>query len=239
MDTKNQPILLEESTLELIPYFLERLILVNTQQESNSSQDLRLHILALLSLYVSMEVGFVPETFQMSSENLRSKSSQIHWGFDRVRLDQCVSQPLPDTFKTQSHFRLNIKLINDETKCVLLLMRSGDSLFTSITSKEFKGQSLYLSAERYVPYVNKQKLARSFRALSDFSLELKNHLCLPIRDAILADNGQVFPGLLGLPEGQLDFILQYLKGQDLKHLAWTCSYLCLEVKNFKKRNKRG
>lgn len=230
----NEPILLEDSTLEKLPTYLEILIRENTKQESSSSQELRLLILALLAYYVSLEVGFVPESL-----NLSQKSSQVQWGFDRNRLKMCVTEPLPESFKNQTHFRLNMNLLNDDTSCVLLLMRSGDSLFTTITSKKLKGQSLYLSAGRYVPYVNKQKLAGSFRALSDFSMELKDKLCGPMRDAILADNNQVFPGLLGLPESHLDLIFKYLNATNLKHLAWTCTYLCKEVKNFKKRNKKN
>lgn len=233
--TKNlhEPILLEESTLEKVPATLEILIHENTKAASNSSQELRLHILALLTYYVSLEVGFVLENFSSSTN-----SNVVEWGFDKKRLNNCVSQQLPDSFIHQSHFRLNLNLINDDTSCVLLLMRSGDSLFTTITSKKFKGQSLYLSAARYVPYVNKRKISESFRCLNDFSIEIKNKLCGPIRDAILADHDQVFPGLTGLPETHLDSIFKYLSTKDLKHVAWTCWYLYKEVKNYKKRRNK-
>lgn len=225
-------ILLEESTFKTVPVFLSEFIHENTQQEVNSSQDLRLLILALIAYYVCLEQGFIPFEKDVTASN-----SSVEWGFNRNRM-KIYNKCLPSNFKQQTHFIANLKLKNDDTKCILLMMRSGDALMTTLTSDRFKGWSLYLSASRYVPNVNKKNLASSFRDLADFSVELKNKLYGPIRNEILASRGQVYPGLMGLPDGLLDGVLKYLSKKDVRNLASTCSILHRETKSYKERHKR-
>lgn len=215
--------LLEESTLDKLPEPLERLIAAITT-EFNSSQDCRLHLLAIAILYTTYEMGFTTTS--------QESPAFVKWGFDAQRIR---NEEIPNDFKRQTHFRCNLFLPGDPTKCVLLAMKSGESLLVTLTAEPFPGGSVALTASRFIPFFNRQKVAGSFRNLKELSCTVKN-VCYPVMNQILAERGQLYPGILGLPE--VDLVLRWLDAKSKQNLARACKDLADMVSNFRSRNKK-
>lgn len=256
----NQPLLLAESTTKAIPALLEDFIKKCDLSGFSSSQDCRISILAALIYYVTLESGFIPfesEQFDVDPQSMKPNSritvssndndsesscakrqkglGQIKFGFN-INHIRNFSQ-IPANFKRQTNFRVNLHLENSQVKCVMLMMRSGEGLLTTLTSEPYPGGSVLLSASRFVPYINKQNLASSFRNLSELSTMVKDKLCTPTMNQILSDNNQIFPGLLGLPP-ELDNIIVLLSASGKKSYALTCRKLNEEVRSYLRRRSK-
>lgn len=163
----NHPLLLAESTTKQLPELLENFIRSCDFSEFSSSQDCRVSILAALIYYVTLETGFIPYSrpeINPSQDNTVSTSTstkddgenngsvnnakrqkslaQVKWGFDINNLRAYCR--LPADFKRQTHFRINLHLEGSQVKCVLLMMRMGEGLLTTLTSETYPGMMILL-----------------------------------------------------------------------------------------------
>lgn len=156
--------LLEDTTIDEIPAPLASLLASTKDSFNSSSQECRLYVLALLNYYIALEIGLRTTPVPQRS---------VKWGFD---IQDIQTQQIPQNFKQQTHFKADLYLPGDRnaTRCVLLLMKSGESLFVTLTSEQWPGCSVVLSASRYVPFFNREKPASSFRNLRELSTTLKN-----------------------------------------------------------------
>lgn len=210
---EEQILIVENSTKDKIPQTLETFLLNLVESESFScTQDLRLHIMAALTYYLAIEMGFNPE---------KNLGSPPVYGFNKKRMKSVLQ--LPPNFKRQTHFRASLYFPGEDTEFSFVALKTGDSLMITLTSEKFPGGSLLLNCSRYVPFFNKKEPAKSLRNLQSLSFNTKNSF-FPVISRILWHHLSVpYNILFSYPTDKM--IYRYLSQEDLRNLGLTCKFL--------------
>jgi len=235
-----EKILLEESTLTKLPKYVENIFNVFLEQDQRNEAE----ILLALIYCISLESGFAVEDCQDRNIN-KSVPSPIFYGstFNK-KLTEIYSHKFPHTFKdekNQNFFKFNLTLINySKKKCILIAIRTGEYLITTLTNNDEAGYSWCLSIPRYVlsRRFTSKNMPSQFRNLPELSMLMKEHIFGPVRNCILAGTNNLFPGLTGLPVELSNLILVNLNLREVQNLSKTCWKLrCICVDHFESKYK--
>lgn len=228
-------ITLDQSTLQIIPCHLRKLILSLGRRPTQND------VMNALVMCAAMETGFIGDWCfnddTDADEVLRGYARNWSFSFDRRMIRDFARMPTYDDSITHKTFKLKFSLWPDNDihvhsldsgDFILVMARNADNSVMSST------KSIALPVSRYVisKNINLSNLPVSFRNLRELSMRLKNEIFLPLRNNILGSTPN--PSLQGI---DLDVILPYLKRKDVVSLASTCKSISAFCVPYITRNK--
>ncbi|KNC22927.1 hypothetical protein FF38_02881 [Lucilia cuprina] len=220
-------LLSDTSTENGVPRHVENLL-----QHFNSSQLSQAELVFLLAYIVALESGFANladnEESKLFVKSLTATSS-FH-----VKNILNLSRHKPNYCSTDAKTRFTLKLHTlidvqqaayNDLYALLTGFLTGDLLIITLTPAPktgAKGFSTTLSIPRYVlsMQAKNKTLHQRFRKLDELSYILREHLFVPMRCQQLNWlECWIYPSLDGMPAELYDYILKYLKKNQLKILA--------------------
>ncbi|XP_055380684.1 uncharacterized protein LOC129611519 [Condylostylus longicornis] len=214
--------LLEDSTLQKLPDYAETLLNIFMQSKQRSE----IELLIALIYCIALESGFAVESCLNSNDNENLHLSFFYGSTYNKIFAETYSSHFPDILPdkiNQNFYKFTLLLANyPQYKCVFVAIRTGEYLVVTLTNCHSPGYSWCLSVPRYVLTRTSNNFQRLFRNLQELSMLMKNHLFGPVRNLILAQSNNLFPGLTGLPVELCCVILRNLNNTDLQSLSKTC-----------------
>lgn len=208
-------ILVEDSTLLELPSHALSII---TNLNSTNAYELLFGIIYALSL----ETGFILHNSESDTKFI------TNWGssFSYKNIRKCLKSLENYQQMDGQMFKLKLKLVNySDEECSLICIKSSDVLILNFITNLNRGQSVCLSASRYVPLPYMKEKSKCFRNLEELSRKIKEKLFFPIRNEILFNLGLSHPSITGLPNEILFLVLRKIKIKDLQKLSATCTTL--------------
>lgn len=206
-------------------------------------------------LYLLLEMGFVVCDSSQSPPDDDSLSTSCSYSYVENILEKYVlmisnsikNQLSCGNGKTSETFKFSIRLINFSENVLNLVVRKifdkGTLCITFCYNEN--SCSILLNVNEYVrdPVIIDEDLlenpAQYFKNTLDLAYKIRSTLIIPIRNAVMLDEGHTFPGLFGIPREIQWHILKMLDLQSLQSLSQTCIKLRCDIITYvNERNMR-
>jgi hypothetical protein len=219
------PTLIEESTSNRIPYYLEVLVKSLEGCEESVSSTSEIDLIAALLYVLMIETGYSP----LGVEGCSISSSD--YGFSIHKLNYFCSMPANWKNIKKNSYEMSFILGRfAQYPCRLLIIPVDDDvlIINLLITNLIEERNRYTLGIQPSKYVNPTStcIAAKFRHLKDLSLKFKNSLSHPARSVILTKEGIMNASLLGIPDEVKIRIFKYLKVSDFLKVSLVCKYLC-------------
>jgi len=166
-----------------------------------------------IAFVFTVETGFIPTSL---AEHFFSTNSNIE-------LAKMVnSQPL-NSFWHKNHNIFNAKLVMSNQLCYLTGVPNDDSLIITLSYSNIS-KCIYFEIDRSISSITTEHVFH-------LSLKYKNLVSVPIKCAILEITVGQYPGLCGIPEELISYIMTKLNAPDLYALMRCCKKIYHSVIN--------
>lgn len=228
-------LLIEDSTRDEVPTHLATLFRILEPQRPS-----RADILAIVVYAHALESGFYPSGIVQAGPRIETCwSTSFNTQFVRT-----FSSVLPDHYHGYDpgsyEFRLEL-FCHSRQFCLLLVRETNDRLCINFITEQRAHAVVVLPVSRYITRQSLQSPAKCLQNVKELSVRLRGELFTPMRNAVLAAESSLYPGLLGMPAELQRMIIEYLDLKSLQQLAITCLAMCNQVsalKIFRKQKNR-
>ncbi|CAG9861960.1 unnamed protein product, partial [Phyllotreta striolata] len=170
-------------------------------------------ILIAIVYILMLESEFTPTKY-------KDDTSNANFNFRR-HLE--LSKKLPDGWKKNGTYNLSFTYGEFvENECAIVCFKSHEDLVVNCSIKGLEnGFTVYLDTLTYFQSSNVNISNVKLQNLCGLSLKVKEHLCYPVKQAILRQNGCVQQCLDFLPDELIMYITNFLKTSDFINFGMT------------------
>ncbi|XP_022165430.1 uncharacterized protein LOC111030312 [Myzus persicae] len=161
----------------------------------------------------TVETGFIPSSL---AEHFDSTNSNIE-------LAKMVNSLPLNSFWQKNHNIFNAELVMSNQLCHLIGVPNDDSLIITLSYSNISKCTSF-EIDRSISSISTEHVAH-------LSLKYKNLVSVPIKCAILEITVGQYPGLCGIPEELISYIVAKLNTSDLYTLMRCCKKMYLSVIN--------
>jgi len=180
---------------------------------SNALTSLEHERLFNIAFVFTVETGFIPTTL---AEHFDSTNSNIE-------LAKMVNNVPLNSFWHKNHNIFNAELVMSNQLCHLTGVPNDDSLIITLSYSNVS-KCTYFEIDRSISSINTEHVFHLF-------LKYKNLVSVPIKCAILEITVGQYPGLCGIPEELISYIITKLNPSDLYALMRCCKKMYHSVIN--------
>lgn len=225
-------LLIEDSTRDEVPSHLVTLFKALEPRRPS-----RADILAILVYAHALESGFYPSGAVQIGPRI-----ETCWSYSfNTQFVKTFSSVLPDIYHgyDMGSYDFRLELFSHSRQfCLLLARETDDRLCINFITEQRAHSVVVLPISRYIKRQSLQSPAKCLQNVKELSMRLRGELFLPMRNAVLAVETSLYPGLLGLPGELQQTIMAYLDSKALQQLAITCVSMCNQVFAFKNVRSR-
>lgn len=231
MTNMHRLLLIEDSTKDEVPTHLATLLKILEPRRPS-----RADILAIVVYAHALESGFYPSGIVQAGPRI-----ETCWSYSfNTQFVQTFSSVLPDHYHGYDlgSYEFQLELFSHSRQfCLLLARETDDRLCINFITEQRAHSVIVLPVSRYITRQSLQSPAKCLQNVKELSMRLRGELFLPMRNAVLAAETSLYPGLLGLPVELQRIIFDYLDLQSLQQLAITCVSMCNQVYALKQFRK--